>query len=99
MTRPGLCGLVLCLCLVACGGGEAGRSRSLDAGIPGSSEAGTSSDAALEQVELRINEVDCRAESVELINLGQGPLELAGLVITDDLLDESHRQPLTGVLQ
>lgn len=61
------------------------------------SDAAALPDGALPVLgDLRINEVDCSAEQVELLNTGDATLELAGFRISDDLDDTVRSQKLSG---
>lgn len=94
MIRNPYSGIALGLLLGACGADSAGTPSDADSGPnDGSSEGGQVATGAL-----RINEIDCHAATVELVNTGKQELELGGYTLSDDPADSTHRAPVTGKL-
>ena len=50
------------------------------------------------QVDVRLNEVDCEADTVELINVGVEAADLAHFAVTDDPANPAHRASGRGRL-
>jgi len=75
---------------------DASPTQPLDAAL----DAGDGWDGAVPSAPraVRINEVDCENERVELINTGSVAEDLAGYALTDDMTPGKARMALTGAL-
>jgi hypothetical protein len=90
---------------------DAAAGTPLDASAPAASDASaTAFDAATDASDgwdgavpsapraLRINEVDCENERVEVLNTGSAAEDLSGYALTDDMSPGKTRMALSGVL-